>query len=720
MPDGNKPILVPPFFAKNDVIVSESASYRVIQVTPQQVFIFQLGLERGFPVPVEHMLLESQYMSGEFRIQDNHEYSAPATVLSARNNARDEATKRYQIIKPIVEAEDYLVSSERGKLIAQQIKNTGYSKASIYRLLRLYWSRGQCLQALATDYDNCGARGKSRTLISKKPGKKNRKETDRKAIRTDEHLTLMYRVIDVFYFAKKKDLKYVYRRFVTLCLDSKLNKDIDTIPKLESLRNVLKSHYSIEQYSKGIHDVRVYEKDIRTLKSTAAAPLFGPGERYEIDATLLKVHVVSNNDPSKVIGKPTLYLMVDVFSQLITGFYIGLHSPSYKTATITLLSANQDKTHLLRKHNIDKEVCSSWPAAGLPTALMSDKAELFGLQGSHLVETTGIRIENTASGKSEAKGTVEGSLGLVQRLFTGETPGKSNDVKNKKAGAVDGRLTATLTLDEVEEAIISEIVLLNNCRPLTRYDRSKDMPDDMVLTPANVWNWGMINRTGKIVKVDEDSLKIAVLPQAEATVSRDGVRFHNLYYSSPELENLGWFLRVKDNRVRPSKIKVLFDPLIVNYIYLLLPKVKRGLVVCHLKDRSRAFQDCSFLEVDRRVSIQKQAVSTANYDEQKRKNEEKWLLTMKNAEKRKRNQTFRASAAQTKREIPANKSQAKLAEQKKLIDDYSPTQIKIVDESKKSLIEPSDDFSDPDMDALFNLNQEKDIKHEADGTDDEH
>jgi putative transposase len=710
-----------PMFAVNDVLAAGDAKYRVIDINCQQVFLFELEANKGYPMPSEYSELKYRYEIGDIRILDNHDYAAPSIHYSKREQLYEETKSRFDVIKPIIETQGYLISSVRGVLVNSQIELTGYSKAQIYRLLRLYWAHGQCLEALATRYDNCGAKGKIRKFQSKKPGKRRNDGKKHNAIRTCQHVALMHQVIRVHHFGKKQKLTYAYRRFVTLCKSQFANISNDDIPSINSLRNVLKKHYSLEKYARGLYDPRVYKKDIRSLTGTATAAVSGPGDRYEIDATLFEVHVVSERDRGKVIGKPVVYLVVDVFSRLITGFYVGFYSPSYRIATIALLSSVQDKSHLLSKYNISPDICSQWPASGLPSALLSDKAELFGLNGSHLVETTGIRIENTASGRSDAKGIVEKHLGLMQEPFYGDRSGKSNKVTNKKAGAIDGRLTASLTMQEFEEIVVSEIVLINNCRVMFDYDCEKDMPDDMPRIPINIWNWGIVNRTGALRQVDEENLRVAVLPKDEATVSRKGVRFKDLFFTSEALEKLGWFIRIKNNPIRPQKVKVLYDPMSVNQIYVILPEGCSKPILCLLKTESRAFINCSFEEVKVRRAEQTQlAYATDQYDELKRLNEEKTQSIFKHADKEKKRLVNKKSDAQVKRDIPKNRKQAREEERSKLIDEFSPPQMEQIESENNGLSKIQDEFSNPDLDQLFNLTAGKDFKDETNRIDDEY
>ena len=69
-----------------------------------------------------------------------------------------------------------------------------------------------------------------------------------------------------------------------------------------------------------------YERDHRKVLGTVLNDCLGVGHLYEIDATIADVYLVSSEDPSKIVGKPTLYLIIDRKSRLIVGFYFGLEN----------------------------------------------------------------------------------------------------------------------------------------------------------------------------------------------------------------------------------------------------------------------------------------------------------------------------------------------------------------------------------------------------------
>jgi hypothetical protein len=139
-------------------------------------------------------------------------------------------------------------------------------------------------------------------------------------------------------------------------------------------------------------------------------------------------------------------------------------------------------------------------------------------------------------------------------------------------------------------------------------------------------------------------------------------------------------------------------------------------VPCLLKTHSRAYLGNSFLQVEKRLAIKKSTNKTYQIieEEEKRRQEEKVLAIIKNAEKEKK-LTNKKSKAQIKREIPNNREAAREKERQKLIKEYSPKLQMSSGESDTGVPQNQDDFSNPELDALFNL--DKDVKNETNGID---
>src|SRR5699024_11268974 len=67
-----------------------------------------------------------------------------------------------------------------------------------------------------------------------------------------------------------------------------------------------------------------YELKHRPMLANSKSETNGPGTRFQIDATIADIYLVSSLDVNKVIGRPVIYAVLDVYSRIITGLYVGL------------------------------------------------------------------------------------------------------------------------------------------------------------------------------------------------------------------------------------------------------------------------------------------------------------------------------------------------------------------------------------------------------------
>lgn len=102
-----------------------------------------------------------------------------------------------------------------------------------------------------------------------------------------------------------------------------------------------------------------------TVKATAAVRgtlrTCRPLEIVQIDHTKADIFIVDEEtrDP---IGRPWLTLAMDVFSRMVTGFYLTMDVPSRLSTNLCLLHSVYDKTAWLK----EREINEPWLVAGLP------------------------------------------------------------------------------------------------------------------------------------------------------------------------------------------------------------------------------------------------------------------------------------------------------------------------------------------------------------------
>mgnify|MGYP003643824981 CR=1 FL=1 len=151
----------------------------------------------------------------------------------------------------------------------------------------------------------------------------------------------------------------------------------------------------MEKLKAGFTDT-IYKKDIRPLHSTATTQALGLGSRYEIDATIADVILVSDHDRNQPVGRPTVYIVIDVRIVIPPNVYgNGNHPP--KTITTPQLHVitkkyRQSLKPLELKFNSYR--CRAWLTRTSPAWAASDD--------TLLVEQI-IHFQVDAGGLSEEK-----------------------------------------------------------------------------------------------------------------------------------------------------------------------------------------------------------------------------------------------------------------------------------------------------------------------------
>ena len=327
---------------------------------------------------------------------------------------------------------------------------------------------------------------------------------------------------------------------------------------------------------------------------------YGPGSIFQVDATIGDVYLRSLLNRRRIIGRPVIYFIIDLFSRLIVGLSIALEGPSWLGAMLALENAVTDKVAFCAEYGIAIDY-DQWPTHHLPEALMADRGEFEGYNVDQLVAAFGTRILNTAPYRADLKGVVEQHIDLCNEKTIHWVPGR---VRKRQRGDRDYRLDATLTLPEFRKIMVLSALDHNRETYLEDYPLSADMiADGLEPYPINLWNWGLENRTGCLREKDIDTVRLNLLPEDEATVTQRGILFHDLHYSSELALNDQWGERAGEQG--SWKIRVAHDPRTRARIYLRLDNGKT-LETCYLVDRDRTFENCDWYETADEFALRKQ------------------------------------------------------------------------------------------------------------------
>ncbi len=587
-------------------------------------FLFEIEANKGFPYPKSIAEIEEAILN---EIASKYSNDPWARIIQDENLLEREIdirNKAWNIISSLVTQEpDIYYRHLRGSLVKEVVEkyNQGKTKGkvvekTVYGYLRRYWQRGKIKNALIPDHVNSAGKGTTRKSNSVKRGRPrkygivpeigkgiNITEEDRRTFRT---------AITKFYNNRKKNslttayklmLKEYYTEEITF--DNRgVKKTILIPPEKRPTLNQFRYWYNKEQndIKKTISSrkaSRTFALKHRAILGNSKQESIGPGSRYQIDATVADVYLVSPYNRNWISGRPVVYVVIDVFSRMITGVYVGLEGPSWVGMMMALVNAARNKVEYCAEYGIEIEE-EEWLAHHIPDAILGDRGELAGKKVETLISNLGIRIENAAPYRADWKGLVERHFRIIHDRVKPFLPGYV-DINFTQRGGKDYRLDAKLDTNQFTEIIIHLIRHHNNHHFLENYDREEMMiTDDIEPIPRELWKWGISNRSGKLKTFSEDIVKLNLMPAEKATITAKGIKFKkDLYYICDKAIKEQWFERARNKLLTKDEksLNISYDPRKPDFIYLRSPN-GREYEKCFIIDPDNKYKGKPFDDIE--------------------------------------------------------------------------------------------------------------------------
>lgn len=492
-------------------------------------------------------------------------------------NKRDKAWENVSYIINSCGEPDVYDSRIRSEYIKKASKRFHVSDRSIYEYLKRYWQRGQTKNSLLPDYHNCGCKGMERNAGERKRGRP-RKAYKGEGINVDDEIKRIFRLaVKRFYYTTTENSlitayeqmrkeyyaeSYRYENGVKkpILLDS------NEVPTFGQFRYWFQKERNLQKEISARTSAKRYHLENRAILGDSTQEALGPGSIYQIDATIADVYLVSRYNKNHIIGRPIVYAVIDVFSRMIVGIYIGLEGPSWAGAMMALINAVTDKVKFCEKYGVSIEP-KEWPIYYLPESIIADRGEFEGNVVESLISGLNIKISNTASYRGDMKAIVERYFRTIHAKIKPFVPGfVGGDFAQR--GGKDYRLDAKLDIHQFTKLIIKCILYHNNHHYLSTYNREEMMiEDDIKPIPINLWDWGIANRAGRLRSMDEDTVKLNLMPRDTATVTGQGVRFKGMLYGSYKGINERWFEKARNSG--SWKVEIAYDSRNMDYIYIL-------------------------------------------------------------------------------------------------------------------------------------------------------
>ncbi|MBO0992593.1 Mu transposase C-terminal domain-containing protein [Bacillus sp. SD088] len=579
---------------------------RVIDIDDPIAYYVELHGDTSMPKKIDIAILDAE-VQAEVLLAIPDPYAKSYSDSDLTDNQLRKRDEDWHVVSDAwnVYKERLLEKKTREAALAEIASKSGMSKLKIKRAFTRFWQRGLNKNALLPDYMYSGGKGKERDLSESKVGRPRKyalSDDGQQGINITEEVKRQFAFVIKKYYRKKEQISlaetydYLLREFYSdEYVENTIVKykvwDASRIPTYNQF------YYWFKKYEDPQLDIalRISEKEFnlkhRPILNNSTMETDGPGTRFQIDATIGDIYLVSSFDRSLVIGRPVIYGIIDVYSRMVTGIYVGLEGPSWIGAMMALDNMVTDKVEYCQQFNINIDE-SQWPAKHLPEIIIADRGEFEGYSVENLINNLNIKIENTSAYRGDLKGIIERQFRTINGRIKHKTPGAIQK-EFRERGDRDYRLDASLNLEEFIKIVI-HLVLKHNQKIIEKYPLEKGMiTSGLTATPVNLWNWGIANKKGRLQTVmDKNVLRMNLLPKGRARISRAGLKFKGLFYGAEKAINEQWYVKLKN-----TSIEVLYDPREMNQIYIPYPD-GRDFDTCYLLDTSLEYKGNTLEEVE--------------------------------------------------------------------------------------------------------------------------
>lgn len=511
--------------------------------------------------------------------------------------------------------EKILVDKGLGGLVREATSTSRVSSGLVYKLFSQLCRFGFVESSLRPRRDRCGGKGVLRPCdagIRKKAGAKTTKQRIAKAYGVDlppeqPGMSTDWRQLIMTADRQIPSPKPAMPQRIKLILSSgfvkKYRQEGNTLvavdPKLgeypnnRQIRRVLKTEIEklqqlLEKTTKGHFD-----RSMRGLNGKNWEGVSGPGHTWAIDSTIGDIYLRSSVNRAWIVGRPIVYVVVDVWSTAIVGFYVCLTGPSWDTAKISLFSSAAPPELMGELWGYQPILClTPWPT--MCAVLLCDRGEYLSkgasITGAQLIPC----LSYTPPYRPDLKGLVE----VLHRIAKDQqflfVPGAIDQRRQEFELRKFNPSTSVLTVRDYTQYLYTIFTDYN----LTA-DRSHRLDAHMMAagvfpSPAGLWRWGHEMGIGVRRALPLSELIKNLLPSDMGRVTRSGVRFAGKQYGSEIVDELRWTAYARN--FGGWDISTNYFPGSVSKIWVPNPTAN-GLLDLKISDYSTASPELTFDEV---------------------------------------------------------------------------------------------------------------------------
>lgn len=331
-------------------------------------------------------------------------------------------------------------------------------------------------------------------------------------------------------------------------------------PTQNQFYHYVKTHYSKKEKNITKYSEMEERNNNRLLFGSSRTDAYRPGKICECDALEADVDIIYDDElgTAQCVGRPTVYMMIDVYTSMIVAISASYHVNSFIGLTNLFLNLGTDKVEFAKKYDIDIQP-DMWRSCFIPDTIRCDrgsdfKSNYFG----KVCDRIGIKRDLVTPGTGSYKGLIEESFASFQKSFRANLERKGLITKRHDS---NHHKEAILTLDQFTQLLI-HFVISHNQKQLINYPMTADMlrTKGFKPIPAILWDYGC-KKYGSpkyINKANYDQFYYDLLVEKTASLTRSGVILSGLTYVNREDSHL--LKRAYEAGDNVHKIEVRCDP----------------------------------------------------------------------------------------------------------------------------------------------------------------
>ncbi|WP_139117444.1 DDE-type integrase/transposase/recombinase [Endozoicomonas atrinae] len=524
----------------NNVDGIPNGLYRILRLYSEigELVIFRLSEKKTITRPILCSIEVFEFAYKEKRITEDS-YLLPGYLLLSDIDIpemhRKKRGERFDLIKPLLDDDLLyfdLATKKRVESIGKRAKEKSVYIQTLYRILNTYWEYGQDISSLTPAFKLQGGRGKIRIAGSKKRGAPVKSKTG--AVELDEGINIKendqkniikglkkYRLNSSGLSTSKSYEKTILEYYETEVTEAEINNTFAKIPKEHQFRYWEKKLTNKDAEIKKCTNESDFQRNKRSLLSSAVRDALIPGECFEMDSTVADVHIVSKFNRNKCLGRPIIYLVIDKASRMIVGVHVSMEYASWRAGRQALINCFTKKKAYCEKFGINISD-SEWPCFHIPRRILCDRGEMICKNPEELVVPL-MQLDIAAPYRADMKGIVERRFKILNDEALHGLIGTTKGI-HRVRGEADPRARAQYTIDEVTKKIIKEI-LKHNRRTFEKLIKETPLliENDLVPTPINTWNIHLLKHRHSLKVADEEEVRAKLLPAVKASMTGEGI-----------------------------------------------------------------------------------------------------------------------------------------------------------------------------------------------------